>query len=186
MPRLKSAFWIIFAVTMGIYATMLAWSLPRISTAANGLAPFDMRPTGYSFDEAQTFLAALPPETTAFYRDIQLAMLDLVYPALLGVTLFLAIGLLLPQSWKAARWILPLIAIPGSVFDYLENRMITTMLNLGPNGISPEIVATASDYTLRKAQFTTIGMSVLIFLLAIWLWRKISARSRKGSSGSMF
>jgi len=176
MKPLNTFFWIVFALTMGIYATMLIWSLPTISSAAGGLMPFDMRPSGYSFEEAKTFLAALPQDIVAFYRDVQSNMLDMAYPGLLGISLFLAIGILAPDAFGRWKWLLALIAIPGSVFDYMENTNIRLMLFLGPDNITPEIVATASERTQSKAMFTTIAMSVLLILLIVWGWNKFRAR----------
>jgi hypothetical protein len=177
LPRL---FWIIFVITMGIYISMLVWSLPTISAAAGGLMPFDMRPSGYSFDEAKAFLAALPAETNNFYRQVQIGILDTAYPALLGATLFLAIGLLAQDWLKLGAWVIALIAIPGAVFDYMENASVKLMLFLGPENINAEIVEQACARSVSKALFTSAAMSIFLVLLAVWaiIWlrkrRKIS------------
>lgn len=166
---LQRIFWPIFILTMGIYITMLVWSLPLITNAANGLVPFDMRPTGYSFDEAKAFLTALTEDANSFYRHTQIAKLDMAYPALLSITLFLAIGLL-TQNWlKFWGWIVALIAIPGTVFDYMENVNLQLMLFLGPENINAEIVAKASERSVAKAMFTTAAMSVLLIALIVWI-----------------
>ncbi len=102
-PRL--AFWLLFAATLGVYATMLGWTLPAISAAAGGLPAFDMRPGGYSFDEAKAFLAALSPEGKALYLDVQ-HKLDTAYPGLLAATLFFAIARWRRKSWGIWRWLL--------------------------------------------------------------------------------
>lgn len=168
--KLKQAFWVIFFITMSIYTSMLVWSLPAISSAAGGLTPFDMRPGGYTFAEAQTFLAALPADSISFYHDVQVGLLDMAYPGLLALMLFLAIALLTPARFGVWNWILALIAIPGSVFDYMENALIQQMLTLGSANITPEIVASASANSQLKAAFSTIAMSLLLILLAVWAW----------------
>ena len=61
-------YWIVFAVTLAVYGTMLAWSLPTVAASAEGLMPFDMRPGGYSFAEAEAFLAALSAEGELRFR----------------------------------------------------------------------------------------------------------------------
>lgn len=161
---------------MTIYAVMLIWSLPKITDAAGGLVPFDMRPGGYSFEKAKAFLSALPPDIVAFYRDIQIGLLDTAYPGLLALSLFLAIALLAPKKLGYGRWTLALIAVPSAVFDYMENTAIRTMLALGPDGITSEIVADASSNSQSKAAATTFAMVVLLGLLAIWLWGWWQAR----------
>ncbi len=154
---IKLIFWPVFVVTMGVYATMLVWSLPYISDAAGGLLPFDLRPSGYTFDEAKSFLAALPEDANSFYRHTQIAKLDTAYPALLAVTLFLAIGLL-AQNWlKMWGWLVALVAIPGAVFDYMENANVRLMLFLGPDNINMEIVERASD--IENAYFGSDALS---------------------------
>ncbi len=60
-------FWLLFAVMLGDYLAMVLWSIPALSRDAGGLAVFDMRPGGYSFDEARAFLAALSPDGARFY-----------------------------------------------------------------------------------------------------------------------
>ena len=77
------AFWISFIFATGVYLSMVFWSLPFIAGQAGGLAPFDMRPTGYSVTEARAFTQALTEEGRAFYLDVQ-HKLDFAYPALLG------------------------------------------------------------------------------------------------------
>ncbi len=136
MARRTVAFWILFAITAALYIVMIAWSLPEVSKAAGGLAPFDIRPHGYSLEEAKAFVAALSPDGKAFYLDVQ-ERLDLFYPALLSATLFFAIYLLVPAGWGAWRWVLALAAIPSAVFDYLENHAVAAMLGLGADALTP-------------------------------------------------
>jgi hypothetical protein len=173
------AFWILFAVTVVVYGAMVLWSLPRIAAAAGGLAPFDMRPTGYSFDEAKGFLAALSPDGFAFYLGVQ-GKLDAIYPALLAATLFFAIATLVPMRLGVWRWVLALIAIPGAVFDYLENAAVSAMLTGGADGLTTAAVSTADRWTVLKSAFTAVAMITLVLLLVgrlvrRLLWRRSSA-----------
>lgn len=171
------AFWILFGVTLAVYATMLVWSLPVVSNAAGGAAPFDMRPAGYTFEDTKAFLAALSADGRAFYLDVQ-QRLDLFYPALLAATLFFAIVLLAPAGRGVWRWVLAATAIPGAVFDYLENHQVAAMLALGPDAVTPEMAATASRWTVLKSGFSTIAMVILLVLLATWAAKKLLARFR--------
>ncbi len=173
----RAAFWLVFAVTLGVYLVMLLWTLPAITAAAGGLAPFDLRPTGYSFDEARAFLAALTPEGTALYRTVQ-QRLDIAYPALLAATLVLAILLLSPSGLGRWRWLLAATALPGMVFDYLENAAVAAMLDGGAAALTPELAQAANRWTLLKSAFSTLAFTVLLVLLARWLFRRVLHRRR--------
>src|SRR5438128_217060 len=108
-------FWSLFGITLGVYGVMLGWSLPTISNAAGGLAPFDMRPGGYSFAEAQTFLSALTTEGAEFYVNVQ-QRLDVAYPALITLTLFLSIAAMAPRLFGQWRWVMAAVALPIAIF----------------------------------------------------------------------
>ena len=163
---MKNAFWLVFAATLAVYATMLIWTLPSIMEAAGGLAPFDMRPLGYSYDEASEFLTALSDDGRSLYLDVQ-HWLDLFYPALLAATLVLATVLLTAPGWL--RWALVVPALLGMVFDYLENFAVGRMLETAAEGLAAELVSEASRWTVLKSGFTTVSMVTVIGLLAIRL-----------------
>jgi hypothetical protein len=169
----RVAFWALFAVTAAIYLVMILWSLPKISAAAGGAMPFDVRPFGYSFDEAHAFLGALSPQGSAFYLNVQ-HRLDAAYPALLAATLFFAIRALAPGA-RPLPTLFALVALPGAVFDSLENASVTAMLNAGADRLTPELVARASLWTLLKSVFTTIAMLPLLAFAGMVLWRRIFA-----------
>lgn len=163
---MKNAFWLVFAATLAVYATMLIWILPSIMEAAGGLAPFDMRPLGYSYDEASEFLTALSDDGRSLYLDVQ-HWLDLFYPALLAATLVLATVLLTAPGWL--RWALVVPALLGMVFDYLENFAVGRMLETAADNLAAELVSEASRWTVLKSGFTTVSMVTVIGLLAIRL-----------------
>ncbi len=178
MTARRTVFWLLFATTLAVYATMLAWTLPAITAAAGGLAPFDLRPSGYSYDEAKAFLTALSPEGKALYLNVQ-HKLDAAYPALLAATLFFAIAVLVPKAWGIWRWVIALIAIPGAVFDYLENIAVAVMLTTGADGLTPAMAATADRWTTAKSWTTTVAMTVLLVLLVAWSWQMLAAKRRR-------
>ena len=170
---MRLIFWMMFAVMLGVYLVMVLWSLPLLMADAGGLPVFDLRPAGYSFDEAQAFLAALSPEGRAFYLDVQ-QWLDTAYPALMGVTLVMAFGFLFRG---ALRWIAIVFALAGAVFDYLENAAVAGMLRAGSEGITPDMVATASRWTLLKSGAVTLAMLMLIAGLVMLLWRRVRRKA---------
>ena len=173
---LRVLFWTCFAAAMAIYITMIRWSLPAVTEAAGGLAPFDMRPLGYTLADARAFLAAIDPETIKFYRNVQLN-LDLFYPALITISLFLGIYLMLPARLGAWRWAIAALPLPIAPFDYLENNLIRVMLASGPEKISADLVSAASRWTVLKSSFTTASMLLLIALSLWWLVRRIQRRA---------
>lgn len=119
---------------------MLGWSLPAVSAAAGGRLPFDMRPSGYSFADAQAFLGALRGEGAGFYLNVQ-QKLDMGYPGLLAATLLLAIAAALPRNLGVWRWILATIALPVGLFDYLENHAVAQMVEAGQAGLTSDRIA---------------------------------------------
>jgi len=175
VPSARGLFWLVFAATLGVYLVMLVWTLPAITAAAGGLVPFDLRPTGYTADEARAFLAALTPEGAALYRNVQ-QRLDIAYPALLAATLVMAILLLSPAGLGRWRWLLAATALPGMVFDYLENASVAAMLDGGAAALTPELAAAASRWTVLKSAFSALAFTVLLVLLALWLLRRLSRR----------
>lgn len=168
-------FWLVVAITLAVYGVMIFWSIPKISAQAGGLAVFDMRPGGYSFDEARAFLAALSPEGTAFYTDVQ-HRLDTAYPALLALMLAWSILRLTPASWGLWRWLLAATALPGMAFDYWENLNVSEMLKLGADGITPRMVEAASLHSQAKAAASSISMTIVLVLLCTWVYRRFRRR----------
>lgn len=168
-------YWALVALTLVTYFTMILWSLPVISEAAGGLIPFDMRPSGYSFDEAAVFLNAITSEGKLFYLGAQ-HRLDFAYPTLLAAVLAIALWQLARNLPVWVRYILIALPIIGSGADHLENTAISGMLRVGAAGLTEEVVASASRWTLIKSGMTSIAMLALIGFLSVLLVRKIMKR----------
>ena len=158
------AYWIVIAATAGVYAAMVGWSIPAISGASRGEQVFDLRWTGYGFQEARNFIGVLTPETHAFYLDVQL-LLDSVYPALFAVS----VGWTLGRLVGASRLRLAVLAC-----DFLENLFIRRMLLVGVEKLTPELVARASALTQLKAVFSLTSVALVAALFAAWAVRRWS------------
>jgi hypothetical protein len=169
MSMHRVLFWALAVATVGVYLVMVLWTLPTIASYAGGLAPFDMRPTGYGFDEAKAFLSALGTEGTAFYRDVQ-HRLDILFPGLVAATLYFAIAALLPARSAPMRLLLALALLPVAAFDWLENNAVAMMLAAGAKGVTPEMVAVASRWSVLKAIVSTVAYSALLVLLVRRGW----------------
>jgi len=163
MNRMK-IFWTIVAIAVIDYAVMVFWSLPNIANQAGGLMPFDVRPTGYSFEEAKAFVSALSIKGNIFYLSMQ-HMLDTVFPIMQGVAVGWAIFMLAPKSWGGMRWLAIIPAVAGMVFDLLENRQVGVMLTTGAKDLTAEVVSLGSMFTIAKSVFVTIAMITMLGLL---------------------
>jgi hypothetical protein len=180
MSMFKPLFWISLLAAVGIYMTMILWTLPAITAAASGLAPFDLRPLGYDLGEAQAFLRALPDQGRELYVNVQ-QRLDIAYPALLALVLGLGIALMFPPKFGNWKWMFALTSVPGTFFDYRENILVRRILNSPPEALDPALVAAASSATALKSIFTAISMSVLLVLCFLWVrsrWRGTSHETK--------
>ena len=162
---MRLIFWMMFIAMAGVYLAMALWSIPKIAADTGGLLAFDLRPMGYSFVEAQAFLAALSDGGRVFYLNVQ-HMLDSAYPALMAVVLVMAFNHLF-AGWL--RWATIVLALAGAGFDYMENAAVAVMLRAG-DGLSEATVATASQWTVLKSGAVTLALLALIVGL-ILKWR---------------
>jgi hypothetical protein len=162
---MRVLFWFFLALTLALYLVMVLWSLPLISVEADGLMPFDLRPFGYSPDEAEAFLNALSEEGRAFYADTQHA-LDAAFPGLLAVV----------TGW-AALWlfrgpagaVLAVLAVGAAASDYMENAAVARLLE----GFSPGEAMAASRWTIAKSAGATVVYAALLFGLIRAGWRRL-------------
>lgn len=172
----RLAFWFLAGATIVVYLFMALLTLPYIQGQAAGLAPFDLRPFGYSLDEAKAFLAALSPEGRAYYLGPQ-HWLDLVFPALAAATLYCALVVLLrPYLGGNGRFVAALAVLPA-IFDWLENRAVAAMLNAGAEGVTHEMVAAASRWTVLKSAAHAIILTATLVLALAAAWRLWKART---------
>jgi len=155
-------YWIVVAATVTNYLIMILWSLPLVSEMAGGNVPFDMRPGGYSFDEALIFLKTINDSGRNFYLNTQ-HVLDFFYPSLLAVSLAIPLIHLLPRY---LGWPLAALAIGAAASDYLENIYVAGMLKLEPAVVTEAMVSVASNWTLTKSISTTIASVALLIALA--------------------
>lgn len=167
----------ILATGLGLvlFATAGRGSLAAVADACGAPAP-DTRFTT-SAPDLEAFLAACGEEGRAAYRDLQLV--DLAYPAALGVFLASAIGLLLPQVRpgrplpRGAR-LLPLLPVLAAAADYTENVCAWWLLAAWPQ------VATVPAHLLGIASATKEVASWASGLLVVGLLAAVAARRVRG------
>lgn len=170
-------YWVLVAATATNYLVMVLWSLPLVSEMAGGGVPFDMRPGGYSFDDALVFLTSITDAGRDFYLNTQ-QLLDFFYPTLFAIAVAIPLAYLVPRYWG---WALAALAIAAGVFDHLENSAVAVMLRVKPEALTDAMVSAASNWTLAKSISTTIAAVALLAVLCVkgmaWL------KTRKAQAG---
>ena len=73
-----------------MWAVMFFGPLAHLSRLAGGASPFDIRPMGYSYDEAYAFLNAIGKHGRLYYANREL-LLDMFYPPLYAISRGLAL-----------------------------------------------------------------------------------------------
>jgi hypothetical protein len=171
--------WLVAALLVAsgiLWAVMFFGTLAHLKEVAGGLAPFDVRPFGYSYADARAFLSALGEAGRAYYLDPEL-VLDSYYPPLYAVSRALALWwLTMPGRWREGatpavwRWSLVAIPIVMAVLDGgVENVCIAKMLRQWPD-LSPGLVKIASWATRVKLVMgvaTEVAMAVFAVAAAL-------------------
>jgi hypothetical protein len=152
-----------------LWAVMFFGTLAHLQLLAGGAAPFDIRPLGYTYKQAQAFLAAIGEQGRAYYLNPEL-VIDTFYPPFYAVSRALALWWLtmpgrLYDGATSLRWRWTLVAIPVVMasLDGVENISIAKMLWAWPD-LSPGLVQVSSLATRLKfiaGAFTEISMAAL-------------------------
>lgn len=164
---------LLFIVTNLVYASMLMYSLPLVSSYAPGLVLFDMSPMGYSYIQAIELLTSLGVEGRNAYLSVQLPI-DFIYPGMFAVSYALMITWILKQYCPndSKLFFIAFIPLLAGGFDYLENFGIIAMLNSTPD-ISENLVSCTSAFTIIKSGATTVFFILLILALIPILKRRL-------------
>lgn len=164
-PRM---FWIFLAAMSVPWLVMNLWTAPRIEQLAGGSRLLEMRLTGYSFEDARGFVAAIGDEGAKLYLDVQL-WLDMAFPPLLGAVLFLGYQWLFPGL---PGRVIGTISLGSILVDYLENAAVAAMLRAGADGMTPQMAATANFWTTTKWGLAFVGAVTLLIGIALRLRRR--------------
>lgn len=161
-----------------LWAIMFFGPLAHLSRLAGGPKPFDIRPTGYSYDEARAFLDAIGEQGRAYYFNPEL-IIDTIYPPLYAISRGLALWWLtrpgrirpvpLPLTFRAA-----LVGIPLAMasIDIIENGCIAVMLWTWPD-LSHALVIVSSLMTQVKIGLGALTEVLMGGLALMWLRRWI-------------
>lgn len=160
-----------------VYGLMVGVTLARIESIS-GLRPFDMRPAGYSVEEARALLEALGPDGRRYYLTRQIP-LDLVYPALMALFLISALAWAarvapFARLVRAGVW----LSVGAAAADYLENIGISLMI-LGWPEPPDRLIHAASLASVAKSGLTTVAACLVLGLVGVRIYRN---RRRGGSA----
>ena len=165
-------------VSFALWGVMMFWTLAYLRRIAGGLEPFDLRPFGYTPEEARALLFALSSIGRTYYADVQL-QLDTAYPALYALSRGLLLFWLTAPGRTAtqplplpARFALLALPLAAAWFDYFENDAIAAMLAAGPQA-GDELIERASFWTRAKslAGLATELMCIVLAAIAFVRWR---------------
>jgi len=163
---------ILFALSSSIYVMMLTVTIPKVVELSGGMKILDMLPTGYSPEYVNSLMSNLGPEGRHAYLFYQLP-LDMVYPALFGLSNCLIIAYFLRKLNRLEGRFISLCYLPllAGIFDYCENLGIISILKTFPQ--NPETLSQITNvFSISKSLLTTISLSTIIILLLIWGFRK--------------
>lgn len=164
---------------IGIYLLMVGITLNHIELLTE-LRPFDMRPGGYSPQQAHALLEALGTEGRQYYLRRQIP-LDLIYPALMALTLISFLKWLESQGVNRVLsnvgiW----LSVGAAMADYLENVGICTMILSWPD-LADTIVHAASAASIAKAGLTTFAVLIVIICLGLRATKWMRIRPKQTS-----
>jgi hypothetical protein len=163
-PRLLVALLVVYVPFFVVYfASPIPFSLPHAAGACHGQPVLDQR-WGYSAEPVADYLYGCGVAGRAAITAQQDA--DLIYPALFGAVLTVALALLLrallpERHWAHALVLLPTITV---VADYLENSGIRALLLAYPE--QPSIIPVMSAVTMVKLATGWACTALLVMLAA--------------------
>lgn len=156
------------AVALALWALLVTVTGPAITKAAGGLAPFDLRITGYDLTQAQAFLSRISGPGRDLYLEAQLR-LDTFFPVVLGLFLTWSFVVLYP---RLPATVLAVIAMAGAAADLVENARIATMLRA--DEVTAAMVAAASQATVTKWALDGLALAAFALGLGLALYRRFA------------
>lgn len=166
---------VLFVLTNIVYAFMLIVTIPKTMELSNGMKLLDMMPAGYDVNYVSELFNLLGEYGRGVYLTNQIPV-DMIYPALFGLTYCLLLAYLLKKINKFTipfRYLCLLPVIAG-IADYCENFGIITMLINYPDLTA--FTANATNlFSVVKSISTSIFFVVLIMVLIALGFKTLSA-----------
>ena len=158
---------VLFVLTNIVYIFMLTVSIPTVMSFARGMKLLDMIPLGYTSEYVNLLLTTLGETGRQAYLFYQIPI-DMVYPALFGISNCLVLAYFLNKLGKLNHNVFYLCLLPllGGLFDYFENIGIILLIKSFPNN-SDFLSQLTNLFSVMKSSFTTIYFIVIIIVLVL-------------------
>jgi hypothetical protein len=186
MIRLSQKWWAVLVVfVLNLVSFGVLFSLEDQFEALSGLPTFDTQN-----DLTQSMLVQQLPAYTGEARSayLRFAAFDFVFPLVAGIFLSVLWALLLrlnrwPLFQRLLHWKLALFPLLGTLWDYLENMSLLTILNTGldvsPLWLDAAILFKQLKLTWLSSNGVVTGI-LLVLLLLNWGYRRIYSSVRAG------
>lgn len=169
---------LLFVLTSGVYAVMLAVTIPKLMSYSGGKQILDMIPTGYSPSYVNSLFEGLGEIGRNAYLYNQLPM-DMIYPLLFGVTYCLMLAYFIKKLGKldSKLFYISYFPILAALFDYCENIGIIAMLRTYPS--NPDVMAQVTNvFSILKSMLSSTSFISLIIIVAIWSLKGAFGRNK--------
>lgn len=151
-------------VTFATYGVLVGIGAVNLILGEDGLKPFDLRLAGYTFIEAQAYLALMNDDQAALYIGL-LRRIDTVFPMLMGLWMGWCLWGLTRGIHPWSRIILMVVPASYTVMDLCENALVADMVRQGATGLEGELVSLASSYTVTKFVMLFVAFGLLIAMM---------------------
>lgn len=162
--------------TLGVYISMLLFSIPQVMRYSNGMKILDLMPMGYDTEYVSELFENLGVVGREVYLVPQL-LLDMIYPALFAITYSLILTFVFERAFfsksRIQKWsILPFFV---GACDYLENIGIIVMLNIYPK-TNVLIVNITSIFSILKSFLTIIVFAFIVGGVGYLMVKKVNTK----------
>ncbi|OPZ93606.1 MAG: hypothetical protein BWY74_01059 [Firmicutes bacterium ADurb.Bin419] len=168
-----------FATFMFMYflINLSPFGLSRLVEITGGHSILDMEMKGYSAVRAYEVIDALGEEGRAFYIKY-IVPLDFPFPLSYGLFWFTTLTLILKSTGIKLKkpWLLGLIGFCATVFDWLENLIIISLLQTYPKR-NNTLANIASIFTQLKFLFFIIILLLIIVGMLIIVLKKFLSKA---------
>ncbi|WP_299351625.1 hypothetical protein [uncultured Shimia sp.] len=168
MTRYTKTLSALTVVTAATYALLVGVGMAHLVLGPEKLQPFDLRPLGYSVQDAAQYLSLLNEDKAALYTGL-LRRVDTLFPVLFGLWMGWVCWGLTRTLHPWSRVILLVAPASYTVMDLCENALVADMVLAFKTPPNPTLVSLASSYTVSK--FVTLF--VAFGLLLVMMIRKI-------------
>lgn len=164
MKPYTKALIVLSLVTFSTYGVLVGVGVANLTFDHAGLKPFDLRPLGYTLEDAQIYIALLTPELVALYSGF-LRRVDTVFSLLMGLWLGWCLWGVTRRLHPWSRVILLVVPASFTVMDLCENALISEMVQKNVSAVGADLVSMASSYTITKFVMLSVAFGLLLTMM---------------------